>query len=300
MADSAKRIGYYSVLGFDREPFATSPDPEFFYHTRQHDLALTNLLIELRLRRGLSVIFGDVGTGKTTLSRKLLHELNKRGDMIFHMILNPAFNGEAQFLASLVRNFDIKLPKNAALSRDDIMELRDTIEKFLIEKTVEEKRTIVLIVDEAQKLDLTTLEALRILLNFETNDAKLIQLVLLGQLELYSKVIHMHNFLDRISFKFTLNPLDVTETSELINFRINKAGYKGEKKLFMDEAISEIYSYTKGYPRKINMLCHKILKQLVIEDHDIVDGVLVREIITKEKEYLSTVNAENLETVDLK
>src|SRR5262245_29766967 len=174
MIQSPKRIGYYSVLGFDREPFATSPDPEFFYHTRQHDLALTNLLIELRLRRGLSVIFGDVGTGKTTLSRKLLHELNKRGDMIFHMILNPAFNGEAQFIASVVRNFDIKLPKNVSLSRDDIMEMRDTIEKFLIVKTLEEKRTIVLIIDEAQKLDLTTLEALRILLNFETNDAKLI------------------------------------------------------------------------------------------------------------------------------
>lgn len=299
MIQSTKRIGYYSVLGFDCEPFATSPDPEFFYHTRQHDLALTNLLIELRLRRGLSVIFGDVGTGKTTLSRKLLHELNKRGDMIFHMILNPAFNGEAQFLASLVRNFDIKLPKNASFNRDDIMELRDSIEKFLIEKTLEEKRTIVLIIDEAQKLDLTTLEALRILLNFETNDAKLIQLVLLGQLELYSKVIHMHNFMDRISFKYTLNPLDVTETGELINFRITKAGYKGDKRIFLDEAVSEIYSYTKGYPRKINMLCHKILKQLVIEDSDIVDATLVREIIAREKEYLSSTTAQSLETVDL-
>ena len=88
---SKKTLGYYSVLGFDQEPFSTSPNPEFFYHTRVHSLALTNLLIELRLRRGLSVIFGDVGTGKTTLCRKLLHELNKRGDMIFHMILDPSF-----------------------------------------------------------------------------------------------------------------------------------------------------------------------------------------------------------------
>ncbi|HLF17271.1 MAG TPA: AAA family ATPase [Candidatus Omnitrophota bacterium] len=297
MATAPQKIGYYSVLGFNQEPFATSPDPEFFYNTRQHETALTNLLIELRLRRGLSVIFGDVGTGKTTLSRKLLHELNKRGDMIFHMILNPAFSGEVQFLSSLVRNFDINLPKDVDLKHADIMDLRDTVEKFLIQKTLEENRTIVLIIDEAQKLDLTTLEALRILLNFETNDAKLIQLVLLGQLELYAKVVHMHNFLDRISFKYTLNPLDVNETSEMIHFRINKAGYKGEKRLFLDDAISEIYTYTKGYPRKINMLCHKILKELVMRDQDIVDAPLVRDVLVKEQQWLSSANQESLETV---
>ena len=105
MTAAYKTVGYYSVLGFEREPFSTSPDPEFFYPTTQHETVLTNILIELRLRRGLSVVFGDVGTGKTTLSRKLLHELNKRGDMIFHMILDPAFSGEDQFLSSLVRNF---------------------------------------------------------------------------------------------------------------------------------------------------------------------------------------------------
>ncbi|HBR15299.1 MAG TPA: transposase [Candidatus Omnitrophica bacterium] len=278
-------LGYYSVVGFEREPFSTSPDPDFFYHTREHDLALTNLLIELRLRRGLSVIFGDVGTGKTTLSRKLLHELNKRGDMIFHMILNPAFNGEDQFLASLVRNFNIDLPDDIDLKNSDIMELRDAIEKFLIQKTLEENRTIILLIDEAQKLDLATLETLRLLLNFETNEHKLIQLVLLGQLELYSKVVHMSNFIDRISFKFTLNPLDVKETEELIDFRISKAGYRGGKKLFLDEAISEIYNHTKGYPRKIIMLCHKILKEMVSQDVAIADRAFVEEVVSKERQW---------------
>ena len=144
-------LGYYSILGFDREPFSTSPDPEFFYHTREHDLALTNLLIELRLRRGLSVIFGDVGTGKTTLCRKLLNELNKRGDLIFHMILNPSFENEGHFLSSLVSNFEIELPDSGQINSNDIMQLRDAIERFLIEKTIEEDRTIVLLIDEAQK-----------------------------------------------------------------------------------------------------------------------------------------------------
>jgi general secretion pathway protein A len=286
MAEFNKNINYYSLLGFEREPFSTSPDPDFFYHTREHDMALTNILIELRLRRGLSVIFGDVGTGKTTLSRKLLHELNKRGDMIFHMILDPTFTNEAHFLSSLARNFNIDIPGDANLKNSDILELRDAIERFLICKTLEEDRTIILLVDEAQKLDLSMLETLRILLNFETNDHKLIQLVLLGQLELYSKVVHMANFMDRISFKFTLNPLDVKETGELINFRVQKAGYRLERQLFLDEAISEIYNYTKGYPRKINMLCHKVLKELVMRDQKVIDGVLVRDVIAKERKFI--------------
>lgn len=297
MIHPSKSIGYYSLFGFEREPFSTSPDPEFFYHTREHDMALTNLLIELRLRRGLSVIFGDVGTGKTTLCRKLLHELNKRGDIIFHMILNPVFAGEHQFLTSLVRNFDIGLSQSSDLKSNDIMGLRDAIEKFLIQKTLEENRIVTLIVDEAQKLDLATLETLRILLNFETNAHKLIQLVLLGQLELYSKVVHMSNFMDRISFKFTLNPLDAKETGGLIDFRIYKAGYRGETKLFSNDAVSEIYSFSKGYPRKINMLCHKVLKEMVMSDLRVADSEVIRNVIAKEQQWLSAAKEDHVQVL---
>lgn len=285
MVTSEKTIGYYSVLGFKQEPFSSSPDPEFFFHTREHDLALNNLLIELRLRRGLSVVFGDVGTGKTTLSRKLLHELSKRDDFLFHIILNPAFNNEQQFLSSLIRNFEIDMPRGVDLKGCDIMELRDYIEKFLIKKTIEDGKTIVLLVDEAQKLDLATLETMRVLLNFETNSHKLIQLVLLGQLELYSKVVHMSNFLDRISFKFTLNPLDVHETKQLIDFRMRKAGYFKMDNLFSDGAVSEIYNYTKGYPRKIIMLCHKVLKRLAVNNQDFVDGSFARSVIKSDSQW---------------
>ena len=292
-------VGYYSILGFEQEPFSTSPDPEFFYHTKEHDRALNNILIELRLRRGLSVIFGDVGTGKTTLSRKLVQELNKRGDIIFHIILNPSFSNEGQFLASLVRNFNIEIAEGVDLKNVDILEMRDAIEKFLIQKSIEENRTITLIIDEAQKLDLATLETLRLLLNFETNQFKLIQMVLLGQLELYSKVVHMSNFMDRISFKFTLNPLDAVETKELINFRIQKAGYRGTKSLFLDEAISEIYNYTHGYPRKINMLCHKILAELVMRNLDIADRILVQEVIRNQTQWESATSDVNLEKSSL-
>lgn len=277
-------MAYHTILGLQKEPFSTSPDPDFFYLTKEHEMALTTILIELRLRRGLTVIFGDIGTGKTTLSRKLVQELKKRGDMIFHMILNPSFSGEKQFLISLSRNFNVELSIHADPTKLELMDLREAIEKFLIEKTVEEKRTVILIIDEAQKLNLTTLETLRLLLNFETNEYKLIQLVLLGQMELYSKVVHMANFLDRISFKYTLNPLGARETKELINFRLQQAGASLNHHYFADEAISEIYNYSRGYPRKITMLCHKIVKELAIQNKIIADRVLVRDVIEKEQQ----------------
>src|SRR5512135_3134654 len=103
-------MSYYKVLGFEKEPFSTSPDPEFFYLSKEHETALTNVLIELRLKRGLCVILGDIGTGKTTLSRKLIQELKSREDFVMHIILDPSFENEFLFLSSLAKNFEIGIP----------------------------------------------------------------------------------------------------------------------------------------------------------------------------------------------
>lgn len=91
-------MSYYNLLGLEKEPFSTSPDPEFFYRSLNHRTALANLLIELRLRRGLSVVLGDIGTGKTTLGRKLIQELSESFGFFFHIILNPVFQSEELFL----------------------------------------------------------------------------------------------------------------------------------------------------------------------------------------------------------
>jgi general secretion pathway protein A len=241
---------------------------------------LTNTLIELRLKRGLSVILGDVGTGKTSLSRKLIRELKKREDIIFHMILDPSFESEQMFLTSLVRNFEINV--NSSESHT-LLDLRESLERFLFQKGVTEEKTITLIIDEAQKLDETSLEVLRALLNYETNKFKLLQLVLLGQLELYSKIMNIPNFFDRISFKYTLNPLDLNETKELIEFRIRQAGYDANMRLFLDDAIREIHEHTRGYPRQITMLCHGALKNLVLKKRFVVDAELIKDMIEEEK-----------------
>jgi len=273
-------MSYFKILGFEKEPFSTSPDPNFFYLSKEHETALTNILIELRLKRGLSVILGDVGTGKTTLSRKLIQELKQRDDFIFHIILNPSFEDENMFLTTLARNFELTYAgdNNPAA----ILELRESLERYLFQKGVTENKTVALIIDEAQKLNDSSLEVLRSLLNYETSEFKLLQLILLGQLELYSKIANIANFFDRISFKYTLNPLDFNETKEMVEFRIRQAGYKANMYLFLDEAIRQIHQYTKGYPRQITMICHKALKKLVLNNKFVVDAGLIHEMIEEE------------------
>ncbi len=272
-------MSYFKVLGFEKEPFSTSPDPEFFYLSREHETALTNILIELRLKRGLSVILGDIGTGKTTLSRKLIRELKERDDFIFHIILDPSFDSEYLFLTSLARNFDINI---ADISSPTIIDLREALERFLFQKGVTENKTVTIIIDEAQKLNESSLEVLRVLLNYETNEFKLLQLVILGQLELHSKIINMPNFFDRISFKYTLNPFDFDETKEMIEFRVRQAGYRAGMHIFLDEAIREIYQYSRGYPRQINVICHRALKNLVLKNKFVVDAEAIREMAEEE------------------
>ena len=273
-------MSYFKVLGFEKEPFSTSPDPEFFYLSRAHEVALTNIIIELRLKRGLSIILGDVGTGKTTLSRKLIQELKQRDDFVLHIILDPSFDDERLFLTTLVKNFDINgLATNGSAS---ILDLREVLERFLFQKGVTENKTVTLIIDEAQKLNDSSLEVLRVLLNYETNEFKLLQLVLLGQLELHSKIMDIANFFDRISFKYTLNPLGFDEVREMIEFRIRQAGYKANMHLFLDDALKEIYQYSRGYPRQITMLCHRALKNLVLKNKFVVDAALIREMIDDE------------------
>ena len=271
-------MSYYSVLGLKKEPFSNSPDPDFFYEANEHKAALMRLLVEIRLRRGLSVILGDVGVGKTTLSRKLFQMLKERPDILFYMIMDPTAQSEDLFLESLVRTFNIQ---DQIQGNSSILDYKEAIKKHLFQKGVEENKTIVLVVDEAQKLNAESLEILRVLLNYETNEFKLLQLVLFSQLELLPKIKEIKNFFDRIVLKYVINPLDEMETRDLINFRLRHSGFNAELKLFTDEAVSEIQRYSQGYPRRINLICHNALRSLITGNKTLVDGVLIRDLVAR-------------------
>lgn len=270
-------MSYYRILGLHDEPFSTSPDPSYFFLSAQHKAALTRLRIALSLKRGLSVIVGDVGTGKTTLSRKLSQVLREEPDVCFHMILNPYFKTQKQFLTRLVALLHAPVDPKKTTGLDCI----EAIEQFLYKTGVQEKKRIVLLIDEAQLLPDYVLEILRILLNYETNEYKILQLVLVGQMELVPVLSRMPNFWDRIALKCVINPLDLAEAKDLIRFRLQQAGYEGSG-LFAEEAVRLIHQHTKGYPRQMSMMCHNLLEMLVMRDRAIVDETLVREAITNE------------------
>lgn len=269
-------MGYYTVFGLEEEPFSTSPDPAFFYESAEHREALLRLEIAVKLKRGASLLLGDVGTGKTTLARKLFLTFQDRSKYEFSMVLDPGADTELDFLMSLADVFGIK-PEVASTYG-----CRKAIEAHLFQKGVDEGKTVILLIDEAQKLNAVAIEVLRTLLNFETNKFKLLQLVLFAQTELLPQVQQIRNFWDRVALKYVLNPLSLKETKEIIEFRLKQAGYRKSKPLFTDGAIDMIFHHTEGCPRRIMMLCHNALENVIVKNRPLVDSDTIRELITEE------------------
>ena len=269
-------MSYYSIFGLSKEPFSTSPDPAFFYRSSNHDSALKRLEIALRLRRGLCMILGDVGIGKTTLLRTLVQNLSSENEFEIHMLLDPNYSSEFQFLSHIIKLFKLRPSFKSTL------DYKEAIEKYLYQRGVEENKTVILFIDEGQKLKSENLEILRMFLNYETNEYKLLQLILLSQLELLPRLRKIRNFMDRIALKYIINPLDQEETKNMILFRLHQAGLNSGKKLFSDEAIKIIHQHTQGYPRKISMLCHDALELAVMKEKEYVDEAVVQTLIINE------------------
>lgn len=268
---------YFKLLDLKKEPFSTSPDPVFFYESHEHKECLNRLEIAIRLRRGLSVVMGEVGTGKTTVSRMLIQRFAKeKKNFVIRIILDPTFKSEYEFMRNLCASFGIETTSRSTF------EYKNDLENYLLQKGVNEKKVVVLIIDEGQKLTPTYIEVLRTLLNYETNQYKLLQLVIFSQPEFLHKMRRQPNFLDRISMGYNINPLNLEDTKGMIIFRLQKAGMNSNRILFTDKAIRLIYTHTQGYPRRIAMFCHDALISMIRQNKKVIDEKYVLDNVRQE------------------
>ena len=244
---------YFSILNLNKEPFSNSPDPDFF-HSRQHLDCLQKLELSLRLRRGLNVIIGDVGTGKTTLCRQIIRRFAVKEDIDTHLILDPHFLNATEFLATVTK---MLLGKKPPVGSNE-WQLKEYIKQHLFQRGVDQNKTTVLIIDEGQKIPAFCLEILREFLNYETNDYKLLQIIIFAQREFENTVRKYPNFADRINLYHLLKPLTYRDTRLMIKFRLEKSRNTGNKLyLFTLPALWTVYRISGGYPRRIIYLCLK-------------------------------------------
>jgi general secretion pathway protein A len=271
-------MDYFSILNLKQEPFSNSPDPDFFFHSREHRECLQKLELSILLRRGLNVIIGDVGTGKTTLCRQLIRRFAKRDEITTHLILDPLFADAQELLTTVGRMLmgpKVKLGSNE-------WQCKEQIKQFLFRTGVKEDKTTVLIIDEGQKIPVFCLEILREFLNYETNEFKLLQIIIFAQKEFENTIKKYANFADRINLYHYLRPLNFRDTRMMIKFRLEKSKETNKKiDIFSYSALLKIYRITGGYPRKIINLCHHCILAMIVQNRTRVSAALVRSCIKR-------------------
>jgi len=267
-------IPYLEYFSLDEKPFGLTPDPHFYYESITHRESVDHLKFFLAQKEGFACIYGDVGTGKTVLSRIFLDSLDKT---LYNsaLILNPIMD-EKEFLHEVLR--ELNIPQES-LSKKEIF---DKFQVFLIDEFKKGKETII-IIDEAQLLSNEMLEFIRVLSNLETEKEKILHTILLGQTELIDtlKEPRMRYLSQRITVIYRLKPLSLREVNLYITHRLLKAGSKGFLQ-FKDDAIKLIYSVSKGYPRLINVICDRCLLLLYSRSERTVDENIVNTVLKEE------------------
>jgi general secretion pathway protein A len=260
---------YLDYWGFKKYPFENVPDPEFMFYSQEHKEALTRLLYAVNRRKGAVLLTGEIGSGKTLLSRVFIQNLPEK-EFEIGLITNPSLE-PLDFLKEVLYQLGIGFSTN---SKTDLIK---TLNEKLIENNTKNKNTL-LIVDEAQLIRPDSFEEIRLLLNFQLNDQFLMTFVIIGQPELKDMIRQLKQLDQRIAIRYHLNPLNFEETSEYISFRLQKAGSPNNE-IFTPESIEEIYQYSEGIPRKINNVCDlSLLISFSVKGKN-VDLAIVRKVI---------------------
>lgn len=241
---------YLDYYGLSEAPFDITPNPRFLFYSAKHREAINHLLYGIRERKGFVQLTGEVGAGKTTLCRAMLEQLD--GHYATALILNPVMSPDELMKAVAI---EFGLPVNG-LDRLDTLAV---INQFLLQQ-VERGKESVLIIDEAQDLTDELLEQVRLLSNLETDNRKLLQIVLLGQPELRERLNNprLRQLRQRITVRYHLLPLRRAEMNQYIQHRLEVSGAKGAP-YFTQPALWRVYGYSKGIPRLVNAVCDKAL-----------------------------------------
>lgn len=260
---------YNEYFGFKEAPFAIAPDPRYLYMTSQHREALAHLVYGLNSEGGCILLTGEVGTGKTTICRCLLEQIPDQAKVA--LVLNPKVN-EIELLETICDELDISYPAD---TDNSLKTYTDRIYTYLIESNRKNEKTV-LIIDEAQNLDSKVLEQLRLLTNLETNQRKLLQIIILGQPELLDILARteMRQLAQRITARFHLQPLTRPEMKAYISHRLAVAGQNIQ--LFPENSIKLLFKMSKGVPRLINILCDRALLGAYVENQYVVNPPIVK------------------------
>ena len=264
------RSSFLGVYGLREQPFGVTPDPAYLYPSEMHREALRSLSCGIQNDRGFMALIAEPGMGKTTLLNKLIEELRDSTRTVF---LFQTQCDSREFFGYLLR----ELGEEAGGM--DLASMHSKLNAILFQEMLEGRR-FVLIVDEAQNLDDSVLETIRLLSDFETNHAKLLEIVLVGQPELAAKLSRpgLSQLRQRIAVLAKLEPMNAAETARYIEHRLRVAGYWGER-LFAPDALELIAEQSQGIPRSINNICFNALMAGYLEERKTIDAQIVRKVV---------------------
>jgi len=262
---------YNDYYSFSKKPFNITPNPDFLFLSENHKEVFAHLLYGIRNHSGFIEVTGEVGTGKTTVLRTLLNQLDNE-DYRLAFVFNPALSA-LELLQTINREFGIV---STSQSRH---ELQTALNQFLLAEN-RAGRTVVLVIDEAQNLQAEVLEEIRLLSNLETETDKLVQIILVGQPELAATLSRpeLRQLSQRITVRYHLKPMSFTDSTEYIAHRLRVAGHSGMG-LFESRAVREIYRFSRGYPRLINVLCDRALLVGYSRERSSINAGLVKQAI---------------------
>jgi general secretion pathway protein A len=274
---------YTKFFGFTEKPFNTTPDSKFFFPSSKHTEALNSLVYSINERKGFVVITGEIGAGKTTVSRALLNKLSLNTKVA--LITNTHLTCK-ELITSILEELEVDYKPGTK------QKLLSQLNDYLI-RQLSADMNIVLIIDEAQNLTNSVLEEVRMLSNLETEKEKLIQIILMGQPQLKAKLenIKLEQFKQRIAVYYHIQSLNKEETRQYILHRLRLVSSNGFEDIFTHEAKNALYEYSRGIPRLINLICDSALLSGYIYDSKVVTEKIVREVI-KERDFSRTPDPE--------